>query len=360
MQDELGMSHATSGLLATIPVLCMGLFALPGARLAGRWGTRLAVGACLGLIAGGGVLRALAPSAALVLACTAAVGIGMGACGALLPIAVKERFASRPGLGTGVYATGIQVGAVGSALAVVALSAAGGWRLALAVLSGSAAVVCACWFLLDDEDGASPPRAAGARELGEVLRTTDAWALIAAFTLMGMVYYGLVAWLPDAYEEQGWSPGAAAGLVAALSFAQVPGAMAGAWLGDRATDRRGLLLVAAAALALGSAGVAALPLLAYGWAALAGLGMGVLFTVILTLPLDLGAHPTRAGAIAGVMLTGGYTTASLAPVVLGALRDATGSFGGVLYAVAGGAVLLLGICALVPTRPAPVPVGGQG
>ncbi len=348
IQDDLGMSHAASGLLGTIPVLCMGLFALPAARLAARWGTRRAIGVCLATIALAGLLRAVAPNALVLLACTLPVGIGMGVCGALLPIAVKERFARRPALGTGVYATGVQVGAVSSSLVVVALVSAGSWRWALAVLSLSAAVVTVAWLVLDEEHGAYRPRAAGAEELRAVVRSRVTWVLVAGFGLMGMVYYGLVAWLPDAYQEQGWSEAAAAGLIAALSFAQVPGAMAGAWLGHHIADRRAVLTGAAVLLAVGAVGVTVFPGGAYAWMSLAGLGMGILFTIMLTVPLDLSSHPTEAGAIAGVMLTGGYTMAALAPVLLGAVRDATGSFGAVLGAVAVGAVALVGVLLLIP------------
>ncbi len=348
VQDDLGMSHAASGLLGTIPVLCMGVFALPAARVAARWGTRRAIGACLATIALAGLLRAAAPSALVLLAFTVPVGIGMGVCGALLPVAVKERFARRPAVGTGVYATGVQVGAVSSTLVVVALASSGSWRLALALLSLSAAVVTACWLALDREHGAGPPRAADTSELRSVVRTPVAWVLVLAFGLMGMVYYGLVSWLPDAYQEDGWSEASAGGLIAALSFAQVPGSVAGAWLCHRFSDRRALLTAGAVVLAVGAVGVTALPGVAYVWASLAGLSMGVLFTAMLTLPLDLSSHPTEAGAIAGVMLTGGYTMAALAPVVLGGVRDATGSFGAVLVAVAVAAVALVGVFRLIP------------
>jgi cyanate permease len=80
----------------------------------------------------------------------------MGLCGALLPVAVKERFSGRPALATGIYTTGIQIGAGRLALAVVALAAAGSWRLALAVLGGAAALVTAAWLALDRGRTASP------------------------------------------------------------------------------------------------------------------------------------------------------------------------------------------------------------
>ena len=112
----------------------MGLFAIPGAYVAAR--LRAAIGACLAGIAVFGLLRAAAPGAPLVLALTFPIGVGMGLAGALMPVAVKERFAHRPAFASGVYTTGINLGsALSSALAVPIAAAWGGWRAALAVFS---------------------------------------------------------------------------------------------------------------------------------------------------------------------------------------------------------------------------------
>ena len=61
IDEDLGVSHAVAGLLGTIPVLCMGLFAPPAAYVAARLGTRGAIGACLAGIAAFGIARAVAP-----------------------------------------------------------------------------------------------------------------------------------------------------------------------------------------------------------------------------------------------------------------------------------------------------------
>src|SRR5215210_8069045 len=66
--EDLHVSHAVAGLLGTIPVLCMGLFAPPAGLLSARTGTRLAIALCLACIAAFGVLRAAAPGPVLVLA----------------------------------------------------------------------------------------------------------------------------------------------------------------------------------------------------------------------------------------------------------------------------------------------------
>ena len=88
----------------------MGLFAPVAAYLSARLGTRRAMTIGLVLIGAFGVLRALAPSAWLVVLLTWPVGIGMGLGNALAPLAVRETIPERPATGTGVYTTGIQMG----------------------------------------------------------------------------------------------------------------------------------------------------------------------------------------------------------------------------------------------------------
>ena len=75
IRDDLGMSHGAAGLLATIPVLCMGIFAPPAAYP--RRGCGRAVTVALLLIGFGGLLRAVARAFLLILL-TIPIGIGMG------------------------------------------------------------------------------------------------------------------------------------------------------------------------------------------------------------------------------------------------------------------------------------------
>ena len=134
IQDDLGISHAVAGLLATIPVLCMGLFALPARHLTGRIGSRLGVFAAVALVGVFGLVRAAAPGAAALILLTFPIGIGMGLAGAMLPVVVKERFADRAGFATGVYTSGITLGAAAAAALAVPLSILlGSWRAPLAV-----------------------------------------------------------------------------------------------------------------------------------------------------------------------------------------------------------------------------------
>jgi CP family cyanate transporter-like MFS transporter len=65
------------------------------------------------------------------------------------------------------------------------------------------------------------------------------------------------------------------------------------------------------------------------------MGIGTLFPLAMTLPLDLSRDPAQAGAVTGMMLGVGYSITGLAPLVLGLVRDATGSFSTSLWLIVG-------------------------
>ena len=93
----------------------MGLCAPVGASLSAWVGTRRAMTIGLVLIGVFGILRGLGPTTWVVVLLTLPVGIGMGIGNATAPLAVRETVPERPATGTGVYATGIQLGATISA-----------------------------------------------------------------------------------------------------------------------------------------------------------------------------------------------------------------------------------------------------
>jgi CP family cyanate transporter-like MFS transporter len=348
IQDDLDTSHAVVGLLATIPVLCMGLFAPPARRLVARVGTRSAIAFCLLLIAGFGIARALAPQAAAVVVLTFGVGAGMGLAGALLPVAVKERFADRPAFATGVYATGIQLGsALSSAVAVPVAVAFGGWRASLLAFSLATAGLLVAWLVLT--------RGAPAHSIDPEPRSPlpwrsgTAWLLVALFGLMGLTYYGINAWLPDSYVERGWSETSAGALLAVLNLAALPSSFLLPWASDRHGGRRRFLTAMGVLLVVGLCGLVLTPEAGYLWAACVGVANGAMFPLVLTLPLDVADRARDVAALVGMMLGVGYVIAATSPFTLGAVRDLTGSFTGALWALVAAGAAWLG-CTLALSR----------
>ena len=340
IQSSLGVTHAVAGLLVTIPVLCMGVFAPTAALLASRLGTTRAVSAALVLVAVAGVARACTPDAVLVLLVTVPVGIGMALGNALMPLAVKGGLAGRPLLGTGVYATGIQLGAFLAAITAVPLADAWfGWRGALAVFGFAAAAGAVAWIVLAPrERGSVVGTAAGIPRMP--LRSATAWLLVAMFLCVSVNFYGLGAWLPNAYQERGWSEGHAALLLAIFNFATVPAGLFVTFAGDRMGARRTYMLFAAAGLTTATVLLIELPSGAYAWAFLGGFANGMMFPLMMTMPLDVAKRASDISAVTGMMLGFGYSGAALSPFVLGAVRDSTGSFRTSLWLLAGITTLL--------------------
>jgi CP family cyanate transporter-like MFS transporter len=352
IQIDLGMAHAVAGLLGTIPVLCMGVFAPLAPLAAARFGTAPVVGGSLALIGGFGLGRALATDGATVLALTVGVGVGMGIAGALLPVYVKERMGRSPVLGTVAYSSGLQLGSAASAAVAVPLALAlGGWRAALGVFSGVTLLLLLPWLALGARRGSHGGWriAVGRGDFAD----PRGWMLAAIFALFGVVYYGLVAWLPDAYVELGWTATAAGGLLGALNLASLAGAVTIGAIAGRLVGYGTTLAVLGGTFAVATAGLVAFPVVAPAWAVVAGYANGALFPLILALPLRLAASADRVAGLSSVMLGVGYTIAAVSPVGLGAIRDATGSFKTSLVAVVAVAVVFAVGLALVGRWPHP-------
>jgi MFS transporter, CP family, cyanate transporter len=346
MQDDLDASHAVVGLLATIPVLCMGLFAPPAGFIASRFGTRRAIGVAILMVGVFGVLRTVVPSAWLAVVLTWPVGIGMGVAGALVPVAIKERLGARPAAGTGAYTTGIQIGSFTAALIVVPVAdLVGGWRFSLGLLSALSIVFGIAWFrLVEDVPRPTvrvrPPRLPWA--------SPTAWLLVATFACMALSYYGINAWLPDAYVEDGWSERSAGFLLAVSNVMAIPASFLVPLLSDRVGRRQPFLVVLSCQFLVCTALLLLAPGGAWVWALLLGFAQGGMFALVLTLPLDFEDRPDRVGALIAMELGLGYTIGAASPFLLGAVRDHTGSFHGVLWSVVGVLGVLVLCVSLLP------------
>jgi CP family cyanate transporter-like MFS transporter len=350
IREDLGMSFAIAGLLGTIPVLCMGLLAPAGPRLAAAVSTRTALALCLAGIAAFGLLRAAAPDATLILAATTAIGVSIGTAGAIPAIFVKLRAPAHPALGTGSYAAGIVTGStLAAALAVPLAGPTSEWRFALTAISLASLGSLAAWLLLVREDRTAERADTQSPRLP--WRSSTAWLLVLLFGLQSMIYYGLVAWLANAYQERGWDEASAGGLLALMNGIGLVTTIGVPFVADRIGSRRSQLLISAGAAVAGLLGVILAPAAAVLWAVVLGLALGAVFPLVLTLPVDVADRPADVGATAALMLLGGYIISSTAPVLLGAIRDATGSFEASFVALLVLAVALVGAsAALTPDR----------
>ena len=345
IREDLDLPASLAGLLTTIPVLCMGIFAPIGPRFAARLGPRTAFAACLGVIVACGLLRAVAPAYPLILLATLGLGIGIGIAGAIPSMIVSQRIPERPALGTGAYAGGIVAGSTIAAGVAVPLAVGGEWRQSLLLLSAVSLLSLGAWLLLVRGEGKIPGLDPTARRLP--WGNTTAWLLVLLFGLQSVLYYGIVAWLPNAFVERGWSTAAAGSLIAIFNGIGLVTTIGVPLVADRLGARRPQLLASSAVATIALVGIIVLPALAYGWIAILGLALGVVFPLVLTLPLDVTDDPGQVGSVAALMLFGGYILSSLAPFVLGAGRDLTGDFEASLWLLVAIGVVLVGCCTML-------------
>ena len=127
-----------------------------------------------------------------------------------------------------------------------------------------------------------------------------------------------------------------------MNAVTIPVGFAVSWAADHWGTRRVWLAAAPSVQLAALVGIRLLPGGGWGWAVLLGIGIGPLFPLTMTLPLDAADDPRTVAALAGMMLGIGYTLSAGSPLALGAVRDLAGGFGPVLWVlVAAAAVLVL-------------------
>jgi CP family cyanate transporter-like MFS transporter len=349
MTAELGLSHAIGGMLVTLPVLLMSAMAIPGAGLGMRFGSRRVMAVALALLTVAGVLRPLGGDALWVIGWTVPIGIGIGVMGVILPIFVKQHAGEMPARATGLYVTAMLVGSAMGGLSAAPLAELGGsWRVPLLTFGALGIVPVVGWLLLTKPDHRVDARVARAPL---PWRSRVAWLLIAAFSLQGVLFYGLITWLAPAMVERGFTTLEAGTIVGVMLIFGIPGTLLVSWIGERMPSRRVGMVTTSVAVLVAVLGWTFVPGLSLVWSVIGGLGLAGIFAMVMTLPLDAAPRPSEVGAYSGVMLSVGYLVSAIAPATLGAIRDATGNFTLVMLLLVATAVVMLAVSAVLsPTR----------
>jgi MFS transporter, CP family, cyanate transporter len=349
IRDDLGLPAGIAGLLTTIPVLCMGVFAPVGPRVAARVGAATAFAICLTAIVGFGLARAFTPTVPWLLLATLGIGIGIGSAGAIPSMIVAQRMPARPALGTGSYAGGIVAGSTLASAFAVPLAVGGEWRQALIVVSLVSILSIVAWIVLVGVGRRDIRTGAVARRLP--WRDPTAWMLVVVFGLQSVLFYGVVSWLPNAFVERGWDEATAGLLIGVFNGVGLITTIGLPLVADRLGTRRSQLVVSSAIAVVALIAIIGAPDLAFLWVSILGLSLGAVFPLVLTLPLDVTDDPARVGSVAAMMLLGGYILSSTGPVVLGAARDLTGDFSASLELLVVIAIVLVISClSLSPER----------
>lgn len=321
VRASLHLSYGVVGLLSSVPVVCMGIFAALAMPLAARFGMRNAILGTTLLIGTSTLLRAHGNLFSQLLSVILA-GAGIAVLGPLLSAYIKQQFPDRSARISSWITTALCLGAAMAAGSSATLSDYLGWPCALSSWALLSFIAVWQWQRATTSNAATPSRTSRLP-----WREPLAWQLLLTFGLNSLVFYSLLAWLAPAYISLGLDAAQSGRLLGVFAIVQIAGTALVSLLPSRQRERRPALLIGSVCTALGLLGMWLAPLAAaWLWMSLLGAGTAALFALTLILPLDYSDSPEAAGDWTAMMSTGGYLIAATGPYLCGALRDFTGNY----------------------------------
>ena len=344
VSDSLGLSAAQAGLLTTLPVLCLGLFAPLAPILARRFGTERVVLGILVALGGGIVLRSCLGEVGL-FAGSILAGASIGIIGVLLPGIIKRDFAGHAGTMTGVYTMALCLGAALAAGATVPLSESLGqsWALGLGFWALPALVAAIFWL---PQVGKRQGSHNVAYRVSGLLRDPLAWQVTLYMGLQSSLSYIVFGWLPSILIGRGLTPTQAGLVMSGSVIVQLLTALTAPWLATRGKDQRLAIVLVMSMTLAGLFGCLYAPIEGlWGWAIVLGLGQGGTFSLALTLIVLRSRDAHVAANLSGMAQGIGYTVASMGPLAVGIVHEVTGGWSAVgwIFAVVGLGAIVAGL-----------------
>ncbi|KAI2691779.1 CynX/NimT family MFS transporter [Pseudomonas sp. TNT3] len=345
VSKSLGLSAVQAGLLTTLPVLCLGLFAPLAPVLARRFGAERVVLGILLMLAGGIIVRSSFGEIGL-FAGSVMAGASIGVIGVLLPGIVKRDFPKQAGTMTGVYTMALCLGAAMAAGATVPLSEHfdKSWALGLGFWVVPAFVAALFW--LPQVGGQKHGAHNVAYRVRGLLRDPLAWQVTLYMGLQSSLAYIVFGWLPSILIGRGLTPTQAGLVLSGSVIVQLASSLAAPWLATRGKDQRLAIVVVMLLTLSGLFGCLYAPINGlWSWAILLGLGQGGAFSLALTL-IVLRSRDAHVAANLSSMAQGfGYTLASMGPFAVGIVHDWTGGWNAVgwIFGVIGLGAIIAGL-----------------
>lgn len=190
---------------------------------------------------------------------------------------------------------------------------------------------------------------ARAAKLSDILRSAPLWGCVTVWFCLMSGAYALLFWMPQMIKQISSASDFAASAITAVPWAALGGGMMlNAWLSDRAQERFWHFGVPAAIAAVFLVAAGSLPAgpLALLCVTVAGFCMGSAQGAFWPIPVSyLGAGAAAAG-ITLINLTGN-SAGTITPILIGWIRQETGSFQAPIYALAGlmllAALIMIGL-----------------
>ncbi|MFD2035757.1 CynX/NimT family MFS transporter [Belliella marina] len=332
IREDLGLSNGWAGFLTTLPLLTFATFSLFSAAIGKKLGNSQAILLALLILLIGSIVRVLGGPHWLYIG-TGLTGIGIVICNVLLIPLIKNRLPKKIGIVTASYTTGMTLtAAIASGIsAPLAIDLNLGWQGSLLPWAGLIILGIIIWS--PQAKFPKPNINMHANEVKiNVWKSRLAWQVSLFMGIQSLLFFTIVAWLPDMMITRGLSPVEAGVLMSLIQLIGLIGTFISPIIAVKFKNQVGIILVLGSMYLIGFSSLFVHILwVNYVGLTLVGLGMGSSISLAYTLiGLRTGSEKVTA-SLSGMSQSAGYYLAALGPLLFGVAFDIFGNWDHLIY-----------------------------
>ena len=331
--SSLHISGTLAGMLTTLPLFAFALFSPAAPVLARKYGTKMTLLFAVAVLTAGILVRSW-PGGIHIFVGTALIGLAICVCNVLIPSLIKRDFPDHIGIMTGIFSVSMSsFGAVGSGLSIP-IALALGWPGALRIWALLSFLSCLIWLpqVLHEGRQRRVSEAGGKNDIGQaagqimkinLLKSPVAWQVTFYSGFQSMMFYCLIAWLPDILIQKGIVSSQAGFMLSAMQISCIPVIFLGSVLAGNKSNHRTLVLAGSLCYIIGLSGMLFTSgSITYIWAVLFGIAGGFTFSLSMMYISMRTKTADQAASLSGMAQSIGYMLAAFGPMLFGYLRDA--------------------------------------
>ncbi|MBU5673142.1 CynX/NimT family MFS transporter [Paenibacillus brevis] len=345
IRDDTHISNTLAGLITTVPLLAFALLSPFVPKLGRKYGIEIIILLSLIILTVGITLRSLFGAASLYIG-TAILGFAIAVCNVLLPSLIKRDFPNRIGSMTGIYSISMNLcGAIASGISIpLAVGAGLKWQGALGLWGILSILSIFLWLPQLKNRTKQASVSSNSHVINKnvnVWRSPLAWQVTLFMGIQSMIFYVLIAWLPEILNHQGNDSSHSGWYLSIMQLALLPFTFIVPVIAGRMSSQRSLVVIATILLLIGTLGlIYGSPSIILLWIIILGIGGGFAFGLSMMFFGLRTEDAHQAAELSGMAQSIGYLLAAVGPALIGFLHDATNSWTLPLFILVGASVLL--------------------
>jgi len=318
IRESLGISSTLAGALTTVPLLAFALLSPFAPKLARRYGMESVLFLSLILLTIGIILRPLS-GVGMLFSGTIFLGLAIAVGNVLVPSIIKQYFPKSVGTMTGVYSVSMNLcGAIASGLSIPITSKSGlGWQGSLGYWGIISIIAILFWIPQFRSNRNQAINVSEKPQSVNMWKSGLAWQVTVFMGLQSLIFYTIVAWLPEILQQQGLSSSTAGWMLSLMQFAVLPFTFIVPILAGRMKNQYLLVTITALLFVIGMIGIlyGNLSLIPFS-VILLGIAGGCAFSLAMMFFSLRTKNSYQAAELSGMAQSFGYLLAAIGPTLL--------------------------------------------